>query len=71
MDEKKRADEKVTFRMPASVVDAMRRLAVDHERSLTREVIHALREYIHNADKTRRKATHDQHSDQHGDAPTG
>jgi hypothetical protein len=38
----------------------------------TGEAIHALREYIHNADKTRRrKATHGQHGGEHCDGPTG
>jgi len=38
--------EKATFLFPKDVLDAMRKLAKDHQRSLIGEIIWALRQYI-------------------------
>jgi len=38
--------EKATFVFPKDVLDAMRKLAKDHQRSLIGEIIWALRQYI-------------------------
>jgi uncharacterized protein (DUF4415 family) len=44
--EQKEAKEKITFVFPKDVLDAMRKLAKDHQRSLIGEIIWALRQYI-------------------------
>lgn len=40
------SDKRVTARMPGDLIDAMSRLARLHDRSLSGEIVRAMREYI-------------------------
>jgi len=56
--------EKITIRLPRIVVDEMRQLAVEHNRSMTGEITNALRRYVASNNRSRtRKDNDDEHSD--------
>jgi hypothetical protein len=44
--EKKPVLKQVTFMFPLDILETMRRLAKDHQRSLVGEIVWALRQYI-------------------------
>jgi hypothetical protein len=46
MKKKKEGDTPINTRYPPEVLEQIRRLAIEHERSFNGEVIWALREYI-------------------------
>jgi hypothetical protein len=45
MDESQKGERRISIRFPLDVLDAIRKLAKQHERSFNGEVIWALREY--------------------------
>ncbi len=51
--QQKEVKEKVTFLYPKEILDAMRKLAKDHQRSLIGEIIWALRQYIKQQEQER------------------
>ena len=46
-------EQRISIRFPAEVLEAIRTLAQDHERSFNGEVIWALREYVEREGKAR------------------
>jgi hypothetical protein len=46
MDEAPKGERRISIRFPVDVLDAIRKLAKQHERSFNGEVLWALREYI-------------------------